>query len=201
MAFPIPHDSEHALAGALLSAWSAAGPEFRPHIEALIADYAARKPAFVDDLKQVTASKEQIQAIFAAAHAVPLAPTLQSLVLHYMTRQEGGKAAKAELHQAQTGAKTVFPQKPYNPEFSLAFWLLNAWSVADEELRPKIEALIADYVARKPEFVDQLKRVTTMSEVFHLKVSEVRTGRARPEDIDTWMMHYITKKEGDSPSA
>jgi hypothetical protein len=88
----------------------------------------------------------------------------------------------------------MFPQKPYDLEFSLAFSLLSAWSVADDELRPKLEALIAEHVERTPAFLDALKRVTAMSEQLHVTLSAARTGRAKPEDVASSMMRFMKRE-------
>ncbi len=95
---------------------------------------------------------------------------------------------------------TQNPDSPHGSEFTLAVSLLSAWSVADDELRPKLEALIAEYVERKPEFVNELKHVTNMSEQLGVVLSAVRSGRP-PQRIEAMMIQTMMHKEGGAPSA
>lgn len=88
------NDPQFSLAFSLLSAWSLADDELRARLETLIAEYAARKPEFVNELKHVTDASEQVQGLLAAAHARPPRPNnIESLLLQYMIRKEGGAAS------------------------------------------------------------------------------------------------------------
>lgn len=88
-----------------------------------------------------------------------------------------------------------------DPEFSLAFSLLNAWSLADDELRRKLETLIAEYAARKPEFVNELKHVADASAQLQGLFTAAHARPPQPKSIESLLLQYMTRKEGGAASA
>lgn len=95
----------------------------------------------------------------------------------------------------------MFPNQPQDPDVSLAFSLLSAWSVADAELRTQIEALIAAYAARKPEFVQTLQRVTKVSEQLEAVLGAAHARPPQPKNIESLLLQYMTRKEDGAASA